>query len=103
METTTRYVWVFWARWWECVSDGIDLCGMTGTIPGLIQEKWSYVDLWETEETIISPTQEAAEAEFENRFPWIEVYHTSLLGEYRPPKKKAKSARRARKLNPGKS
>lgn len=92
-----RYVWGFYARWWDYISECLDMCGHAGTIPGLIQERWSYLDLYETEDTIIADTQGQAEAEFERRYPWITIYHTTLRGEYRPepPKKARRKSRRA--------
>jgi len=93
-----RYVWGYFARWWDCVDEMLDMEACKGSMPGLLAERWWYCDLYETECECIAETQAEAEAIFRSRYPWIEVYHITLRGEYRPPAKK-KALRKSRGAN----
>lgn len=93
------YRWVFRARWWDCVREGLDM-SMGENLTGLPDQEWSYVDLYETEDTCIAPTAQAAANHFQRLYPWIENFHITLLGEHRPTPPKSKRKRNPQRLNP---
>jgi hypothetical protein len=93
-----RWVWGYFARWWDCVDEMLDMEACNGSIPGVLAERWWYCDLYETECECIAETQAEAEAIFRHRYPWIEVFHVTLRGEYKPPAKK-KAPRKSRRAN----
>lgn len=82
-----RYRWNFWARWWDCVAESLDMEASRGALPGMLAEHWSYLDLYETEDQCIATTPAEAEAHFTALYPWIPVYHITLLGEHIPAPK----------------
>ncbi len=93
-----RYVWGYFARWWDCVDEMLDMGKDEDELPGINAESWWYCDLYETDDDCIAETQAEAEAIFRHRYQWIEVFHVTLRGEYKPPAKK-KARRKSRRAN----
>lgn len=92
MTADPLFVWSYFARWWDCTADALDMGSRPGELPGLNTVRWSYVDLYETEDTTTAHTQAEAEATFRDRYPWITTFHVRLVGEHRPapPKKRTR-------------
>jgi hypothetical protein len=94
IEEPERFHWGFYARWWDCVREQLDM--ETGRcLLALNTQEWSYVELYEIEDDCIAATQDTAVAIFRWRYPWIENYHITLNGPVK--KKKPATLRKRRK------
>jgi len=88
------YHWGFYARWWDCVRERMDIETGLGKLP-LFERQWSYVDLYEVECGCIARTQDDALKIFNHRYPWIENFH---VWKGKEVKKKLKRIQRRRRL-----